>query len=52
MLEQEEEVGEIAPGDEEEKEQPEEDGDKTPRQVYLSPAELEQKKRKELTKFQ
>ena len=44
-LEAEEDVGELAPVDEEEegKDEKEEDadGDKTPRQVYLSPAELE-----------
>ena len=58
MAQQEEDVGEIAP-EEEENEKPDKkqtksegDGDQTPRQEYLSPAELEMKRRKEANKFQ
>ena len=52
LQEDEDVVGDVAPEEDEKEEEKADDGDKTPRQVYISPAELEKQKRKELSKFQ
>lgn len=52
LAEQDEDVGEAAQDEEEQELKKEDEGDQIPRQVYLSPAELAAKKRKELTQFQ